>query len=65
MGVRVYNSAGEFVKDLGEGSPPSGQVRSYFWDGRNTSGGNCASGIYVLYALRPERTDEAKILLLR
>jgi hypothetical protein len=63
--VRIFNSAGEFIKDLGEGTPPTGPLHSFSWNGTNSNQQPCASGLYVIYCLRPGATNEAKILLLR
>ncbi|HET9870455.1 MAG TPA: FlgD immunoglobulin-like domain containing protein, partial [bacterium] len=63
--MKVYNSVGEFIKDLDPGTNPSGQDHWFTWDGTNYLGQKCASGIYVIYYLQPLGVKEAKILLLR
>jgi hypothetical protein len=63
--MKIYNSAGEFINNLGLGSPTGGTAHSYIWRGQNQAGQNCASGIYIIYYVEPNRVREAKIILLR
>jgi len=63
--MKIYNSAGEFIVDLGAGTPPGGVFHSYQWNGKNLLGQDCASGLYIIYDLEPSRIREAKIILLR
>lgn len=48
--IRIYNSAGEVVRQLELGHKPAGlyvsQDRAVFWDGKDRFGMNVASGIY-------------------
>jgi flagellar hook assembly protein FlgD len=65
--MKIYNSTGEFIKNL---APPvisasNGQDLWFTWDGTNSLGQKCASGIYVIYYQSPLTAKEAKILLLR
>jgi hypothetical protein len=63
--LKVYNSAGEFIKQLNQQgqSPPT--IDSYNWDGTNMYGDKVADGIYILYLIEPFAAREAKVLLLR
>ena len=64
-GLKIYNSAGEFIDDLDPGTNPTGLSHSFSWDGSNYLKQKCASGIYIIYYLQPRKVSEAKILLLR
>ncbi|HET9870291.1 MAG TPA: FlgD immunoglobulin-like domain containing protein, partial [bacterium] len=64
-GMRVYNSAGEFIKNLAPGTDPQGLSHSFLWDGTNYLNQPCADGIYILYYLQPRQVSETKVLLLR
>jgi len=63
--LKVYNSAGEFIKQLNQQgqSPPT--IDSYNWDGTNMFGDKVADGIYILYLVEPFAAREAKVLVLR
>ena len=59
----IYNSAGELVKKLAT-EQLSGPIRqSYLWDGLNTYGNKCASGVYILYLIEPESKKIKRVLL--
>jgi len=45
--IKVYNTAGQKVKDLYEGSSPVG-VNSIQWDGKNDGGQKVSSGVYTI-----------------
>jgi hypothetical protein len=65
-GLKIYNSAGEFIDNLtDQGTDPNGVAHSYLWDGTNYLHQKCAGGIYIIYAVEPLRIRESKILLLR
>lgn len=53
--VYIYNLAGELVEKLEDGSgiTSTGIVKQARWDGRNSSGKKCASGMYV-YLLKTD-----------
>jgi hypothetical protein len=63
--MKIYNSAGEFINDLGLGTPPNGTSHSYSWNGTGAVGQACASGVYIIYYVEPYKVREAKIILLR
>jgi len=63
--MKIYNSAGEFINDLGPGTPPNGTSHSYLWNGTGAVGQACASGVYIIYYVEPYKVHEAKIILLR
>jgi len=46
----IYNLAGELVRELNEGSRTGGYYYYTEWDGKNDSGEECASGVYLLLA---------------
>jgi hypothetical protein len=53
--IRIYSPAGELVRELDLGSKPAGLYvthhRAAYWDGRNASGEEVASGTYF-YSIR-------------
>lgn len=63
--MKIYNSNGEFIKDLGQGVSSGVNSYSFSWAGTNYLNQPCASGIYIIYFLQPLGVKEAKILLIR
>ena len=63
--LKIYNSAGEFIVDLGARNPSDGTSHSYLWNGQNYLNQNCASGVYIIYEVEPAKVREAKVVLLR
>jgi hypothetical protein len=63
--LRIYNSAGELVRNLDERSLTSPFQWVYPWDGRNDKGEMCASGVYIIYLIEPVKRRVAKVLLVR
>ena len=45
----IYNADGEVIKTLFSGSVSPGAVQTLIWDGKNLSGLEVASGIYVFW----------------
>jgi flagellar hook assembly protein FlgD len=64
--VKIYNSAGEFVRTL-DSQYIRGPFSSSFppWDGTNASGENVASGVYLFSITEPFKRRVAKVLLVR
>jgi hypothetical protein len=64
--LRIYNSAGEFIRDLSnEKNIFNTPVDSpFFWDGKNWGGNLCASGVYVLYLIEPYDRKYKRLILL-
>ncbi len=60
--LKVYNTAGEVVKQWPSHSTPYKWV--YPWDGRNDNGEMCASGVYIIYLLEPFDRKFAKVVLI-
>jgi hypothetical protein len=65
LGLKVYNSAGEFIKNLYSGQLTSAFSMPMSWDGTNMNQEPCASGIYLLELTEPLRREEKKIILIR
>jgi len=69
--LKVYNSAGEFIRDLSKDAnnptyltsrlPP----QSYHWYGTNYANNPCASGVYIFYLIEPYGQKIKKIILLK
>jgi len=67
--LKIYNTAGELVKDLSaQNHDPStleGQINEWYkWDGANDSQNQCASGVYILYLIEPFGQKTKKIILI-
>jgi hypothetical protein len=66
-GLKIYNSAGELIKDLSPNltqlNAPIGQ--SYFWDGTNLYGTKCASGVYIFYLIEPFDRRLKRVILIQ
>jgi flagellar hook assembly protein FlgD len=63
--MKIYNSAGEFINDLGLGTPTAGTSHSFSWNGTDAAGGPCASGVYIIYYRNLFGAHMAKVILLR
>jgi uncharacterized repeat protein (TIGR01451 family) len=63
--LRIYNSAGELVRNLEERYPGSEkEVLLRYWDGKNDDGETVAAGVYIIQAMMPHTTRIAKVLVL-
>jgi hypothetical protein len=69
--LKVYNTAGEFIRDLSKdaGNPTylTGLLppQAYPWDGTNFANNPCASGVYVFELEEPIGRKVRKIVLVR
>jgi hypothetical protein len=63
--VKIYNSAGEFVKELWDNPVQDGLYRELPWDGKNMNGEKVASGVYIIYYTNRYQTRAARLLILR
>jgi glycosylphosphatidylinositol phospholipase D len=63
--LKVYNSAGELVKDLRDGRGTEGLYDSVMWDGRNARGAAVASGVYLIAYTNGSKTRYGKLVVLR
>jgi flagellar hook assembly protein FlgD len=65
--MRIYNSAGEFIRDLSkEANLTNTPVDvSFHWDGRNWNHDLCSSGVYVLYLIEPYNRKYKRLLVIR
>jgi flagellar hook assembly protein FlgD len=60
----VYNSVGEHIKKLDPGQDLAGPwEHTYTWDGKNQYGETCASGLYLIYLIKPLDRRIGKVLL--
>jgi flagellar hook assembly protein FlgD len=63
--LKIYNSAGEQIRELFNGFiSPGGQYQAT-WDGKNKSGQNVASGVYLLHLQLPDSVRVAKVAVIR
>jgi hypothetical protein len=67
--LRVYNSAGEFIRDLSKdyGDPSvlaAPVTHSYFWDGTDYGNNQCVSGVYLFYLIEPFDRHLKKVVLI-
>ena len=66
MIVKIYNVAGELVRTLdSEGTEVSTFSREAFWDGKNESGQDVATGLYVYVVTTDKGKAKGKIVLIR
>ncbi len=63
--LRIYNSAGEYIKTLDSRQLTTPVLQSYQWDGTNRYGAPCASGVYVFYLIEPASTKVKRIVLIK
>jgi plastocyanin len=63
-GIRIFNEAGELVRDLIEGYKPKGRY-TILWDGRNNHGEASATGVYVYQLTVNERKLEKRMIKLK
>lgn len=67
--LRIYNTAGEFIRDLSKeaNNPPylssTLPTQYYQWDGKNYASHPCASGVYIFYLIEPFDRKIKKLLL--
>jgi large repetitive protein len=64
--MKVYNSAGEFIKSLTLPSPlpPAGPV-TLTWDGTNQAGDACASGVYLFEYMTSLHAKLRRVILIK
>jgi flagellar hook assembly protein FlgD len=64
VNIRVYDVAGEVVRDLKPYQALTG-ANEEFWDERNNAGNNCASGVFIyrIQATAGEESQEAWLKL--
>ena len=60
----IYNSAGELIKKMDTQQLSAPISKSYLWDGTNTLGNKCASGVYILYLIEPFSRKTKRVLLI-
>ena len=63
--LKVYNTAGELIKTLRDGTSPSGVCEEVHWDGTNRNGEPVASGLYLFAFTNRTKCRTAKVLVVR
>ena len=65
--VRIYNVAGDLVKEIIDDSATAGQYNYFDWDGKNTSGDAVASGVYFAKVEAPgaPKRDPIKLVVVK
>ncbi len=64
--LRIYNSAGENIRDLVPAQRVIGPINNpYYWDGKNKNNELCASGVYIVYLVEPLAKKVKRLLLIR
>jgi hypothetical protein len=68
--LKVYNTAGEFIRDLSADYHDPTYLNNpimhpYFWNGTNYGNNPCASGIYILYLVEPFDRKIKSLVLVR
>jgi hypothetical protein len=62
--LTIYNSAGEHIKTMDSMYLDSAFSKTYSWDGTNTFGNKCASGVYVIYLTEPVKRLLGRVVLI-
>lgn len=63
--LRIFNSAGEYIRTLADETLTQPLSASYAWDGTNRYGDPCASGVYILCVQEPYSEKIRRVILLR
>jgi hypothetical protein len=63
--LRIYNTAGEYIRALDEQYLSGIYEKSYLWDGKNAHRDKCASGVYLIRLSIPSYIRYKKVLLIR
>jgi flagellar hook assembly protein FlgD len=63
--VKIYNSAGELVRELWNGSIQTTSKNDFGWDGKNKNGENVASGVYIIFYSDHYQTQRARLLVVQ
>jgi flagellar hook assembly protein FlgD len=64
--LNIYNSAGEHIKVLEPGMAITGPyAHTYTWDGTNKYGNKVASGVYIIYEIKPMDRLLGKVIVIR
>jgi hypothetical protein len=69
--LKVYNTAGEFIRDIGLSANPKAPtylnqplpVTTYTWDGTNYAGNRVSSGVYIFYLVEPFDRKIKRVIL--
>ncbi|MGC9091704.1 MAG: FlgD immunoglobulin-like domain containing protein [Bacteroidota bacterium] len=62
--VSIYDMLGRWVTTIVDGDMPAGD-HSAIWDGRDASGDELSSGVYLCRIIAPSSCETIKIMLLR
>jgi M6 family metalloprotease-like protein len=62
--LKIYNSNGNLVRHLIEGQYQAG-LHKYIWDGKDVSGKQMSSGIYIYYLEAGEYSSSKKMMILK
>lgn len=67
--IHIYSQTGELVRSLDLGFQRTGyyigKFRAAYWDGRNSSGEQLASGVYFYQLITPESTETGKMVIVK
>lgn len=64
--IKIYTILGDEVTTIVRGqSYTQGQLHSEYWDGRNSGGNKCASGIYIVYLSAGEYMSYSKAAVIK
>jgi hypothetical protein len=63
--VKIYNSAGEFIRALWIRPANSWENQDLSWDGKNMNGDLVASGVYLIRYTSRYQSTYARLLVVR
>ncbi|MDD2332687.1 MAG: FlgD immunoglobulin-like domain containing protein, partial [Candidatus Cloacimonetes bacterium] len=62
--IRIYNSRGQLVRNLVRTTKENCK-ESIFWDGKDDSGTDCSSGIYLIYMQAGSKESHKKAIMIK
>ena len=63
--IDIYTISGNLVRKFSNGSTVSTMVSPVVWDGKNASGNDAASGVYLWVVKNPAKTEKGKLIVVR
>jgi len=64
IGVKIYNPRGQMIRSLASEALPAG-THNLIWDGKNGSGADVASGLYLIRVQSGDHSATRKVLVIK